>query len=356
MGSSFVTNISLTVILAAAQPPGAGFGFLIIFPQADCDLDGDRVRTYTSPAEAQADEDAGFLSTEAVTAVTKAFSQSPPPAAVKIGNIDLVGSETYAAAITAIQAVDDDWVGLAIASRDVADIEAVGVACEALDKIFIAQANTAGILTGTFPTGLADIVGLDHTALVYNLADSDWSDVAWLGKVLAFDPDEKSAPWDCPLKGVTDYSATISSTEKGFALGHNVNLILPYTATAPTYVGPGVVMSGKPIYEVLTAIWMKIRMRERLANMVVRFTSAGDKIPLTLAGQYAVKSELDAVLQIAVNAGHIVAGQYVIEPQTLSDSDYETRTMRFRIRAQIQGSAYLFDVTVNLDRSAVVTA
>lgn len=355
MGSSFIANIALTLILEAGQPAGAGFGFVIIFPKADCSLNGDRIRTYTSPAEAQADETAGYISAEALEAITLGFGQSPPPRAIKIANIDLVGSETYAQALTAIQAVDDDWVGVAIASRDVSDIEAVGVACEALDKIFVAQANTAGILTSTFPTGLTDIVGLDHTALVYDLADADWADAIWLANRLAFSPDEKSAPWEAPLKGTTDYSATINSTEKGYALGHNVNLILPYGA-APTFVGPGVVMSGKPIYEVLTAIWMKIRMRERLAAMVIRYTSAGDKIPLTPAGQYAVKSELDAVLQTAVAAGHIVTGQYVIEPQTLSDSDKSTRTMRFRIRAQIQGSAYLFDVTVNLGRSAVVTA
>jgi hypothetical protein len=359
MGATNLANIAITIILAATNAPGAGFGMLMIFPLADCDLDGDRVRTYASVAEAQADEDDGFLSSDAVAAITVAFSQSPPPISVKIANIDLVGLETYAAALTAIQAVDDDWFAVGISSRVAADLSAMATACEALDKLFVGQANTAGILTGSFPAGLSALVGKDHTALIYDLADADWADAAWMGAKLAFNPDDQSVDWAGALKGTTDYSDTITTTERNYAIANNANLILPYSASQPFWIDPGVVMSGKPVYEILTAIWLKIRLRERIADLVARYSSLGWKIPLNATGQQAIKGEIDAQFAIAQanpNARHITAGQYVCEPQAITAGDITARKLRFKVRAQIEGSARLFDVTVNLGREAVVTA
>lgn len=344
------SNISITISLAAAPVPEAGFGnVVVIFPKATNSLNGERVVTYTNTDDAQSDVTAGYLSSSAYDAAVAAFSQSPRPEKIKIANIDLVSLETYPEAITAILTADSDIYGICIASRDEADIAAVIADVEARRMRFVAQISGADPLAGTIPATLADYETARRTSFSYHDTDTEWSDVGWLAGVLAFDPDTVSAPWDRPVGGVSALATGLTEAQRDNLIAINVNVGLPYGGET-FYMDPGVSGSGHPAYEVLTADWFYVRLREAVARLRTEASARGEKIPVSVAGQTLALAEVHALMDQGESAGHFLAGQRVVTAETITAADRAAGQFRITGSHVNATNGRLFDYTLAFTR------
>lgn len=355
MGANHNPNISVSVSLAAAPLIGQSFGKVLgLFPLATNDLGGLRVKEYASVAEAQADQTAGDLSAAAVAAITAMFSNSPRPATVKIGNVDLVGLEDYAEGLAAVRNVDDDFYAVFIAPRTDAEIVLVAEAVEAMNKIFFFQSNDSSLLDAGLPAGLADVDGLERTVGLYHDSDTPWLDASYAAKGLVYDPDILSSTWNTDVNGVVAYTAPgITTTQRNAAIDNNINLMLPF-GSEPFWVDPGVNMNGRAIYEIVTADWAYFRTQEAVTRLVLKEAARGRKIPLTAKGQSQVKSAIETVAQLGEQAQHFVPGQTRVTAYPLTQADLDERKMRFLFEAQVLGSARLISIGLVFSRDAII--
>ena len=348
-------NISITVNLSAVPAQEAGFGtVLLMVPLAQNSLNGVRSVRYTSYAEALAAQTAGYISSGTLAAINVAFAQRPAPADILVGRVDLAGSpaETYATALPLIIAHDGNFYGICTTTRTGADVEALALVVETYDKLYVSQSSDADWLTSGYPSAFTDLEDLENSATVYHTTSTEWADVAWLAGALAWDPDVQSIPWDRPVKGVAAYTSDLTSAQKAFAKANNANPMLAYGGAA-AFIDPGTNHAGRPVSDLLTSHWLKIRLRERLAALKVRESTAGRKIPMTKAGQMQVMGELTALFAQGVQAGHFVEGQTEVTPLTITSSDLTAQRFRFSARAQLLSSGRVFQFTINVGTDAL---
>lgn len=354
MSASHVSNISINLSLDPAPLARAGFGnVLLLVALASNSLDGDPVRTYSRVEDAEADQTAGFVSASTLEAVRTALSQRPKPAKFKVASVDLVGGTTYPQALTAVQTVDDDFYGVAIDARTDAEIVAMSQAVEAKSKLFACQSDEAELLTAGLPAALSDLGTRERTLICYHSADAEWMDVGLLANRLVYSPDTRSAPWDAPLKGVAAYSGSITTGQRDAAQANHVNLGLPYGGE-PFFVDAGVNAVGRAVHEIVTADWFETRLRERVAVEKVRHSARGDKIQVSRVGQAKILAIVEGLFEEGVAAGHFLAGQTVVEAIPISSDDLDLGRLRFEGRAQVAGSARLFEFNLNFTRQPVV--
>lgn len=346
-------NITINITLDAAPAESAGFGtLLILLDKATNDLDGATVVEFATVAEAEALAlTAGALSADGVAAVTAALAQTPKPASVKVGWIDLTGLETYSAAIARINAYDPDWYALAIDSGSDASILAAAAAIASYRKIGVFQSNEAGFLTGTYPGALAALATNDRAVVVYHDDDGIWADAAYAASRLVFDPDVISAAWDGPVAGVTP-NASITTTQRNYAIGNDVNIGLPYGGSA-FYVDPGVTATGRAVYEVVTADWFHARVEAAIAAAKAAHAARGAKFTIDAVGQAKIVAIVEGLFAQGVGAGHFAPGGTEITAAAITSADLAAFRMRFTGRAQIATSARIFTFDLNFSRDAL---
>ena len=349
-------DITVNVTMDSAAPQVAGFGALmLVVAKATNSLITARTMTFTATSDVTAAKTAGYISAATQALLNACFAQSPPPATVKAGNIDLVGLETYPAAIAAIQAVDDDWYVLAIASRVSADIVAAAGFIESLEKLFAFQSGDSSWLDSGVPAGFSTIVTYERSIGYYHDTSTEALAEGAAANRLVYDPDSDSAPWNgYDVGGVAVYATGLTSTQRGFGIGNYINLSLPFGG-GTMVIDPGVNIKGRPVYEVLTRDWFAARLRERISALIVNRGNAGLKMPMTPAGQALVLSVVKGLLSEGQAAGHFVPGASGVfaQAETITTTDYSLRRLRFSGWAQYATSARLFTFTVNLGRDAL---
>lgn len=348
-GATHDVNISISISLDSVPTPQTGFGtVLLAVPLAANSLDGDRVRTYNALSDATADRTAGYISAATLATVTSMFAQSPPPSTVKVAYVDLVGSETYATAIAAIDLVDNDWYCYAIQPRTDAEIVAAAAIIEAQRRIFVLQTDDGSWLNSGIPSGLSAIATYERSIPFYHDADTAAFAEATAANRLVYDPDTISAPWNAmPIAGVAAYTTALTSTQRTDAIANNCNVACPYGGES-FVVDPGVNIKGRPVYEIISADWLYARILEDIADTVVSRAASGQKIPMTPIGQALLVNRIKGVLDRGVQAGHFVAvdaGAY-----TITTSDITARQFRLWARGQFAVSGRLFSISINLGR------
>jgi hypothetical protein len=357
--ADWANTISISIVLGPSPPSRQGFGtaLLIVDQDAGNSLNGQRVMSFASYEEAETANTAGYISATTLDFLAAAFSQQPTPAAVKVGYHDSGLPETLAAALTAIRAYDDDWYGLAIYSRADADIVAIANAVEALagEKFFVAQTDDASMLDAGLPAGLTTLTGKEYTALKYHSSDAQPSDLAWLVSRLVWDPDSKSAPWEGQVRDVTALATSLTTAQRDFVVANNANLGLPFSS-APYYVSPGQNMAGRAIYEIISAAWLRARIREDIAYEKLKHTNRGEKIIVDSTGQAKILGIIGVWLQQGEAVGHFVRGQTRVTGETITSADILARRLRFKVEAQIAADARLFNVTIYLQADALQQA
>jgi len=352
MAANHNDTITITILLDAAPLVAAGFGnVLLLVDLATNSLNGSRVVTYASAAEASADQAAGYISAGTLAAVNVAFSQRPQPTRFKVGYVDIVGGESYSDGLSSVESLDADFYGICINSRSDADILSVSAAAEAMNRVFMFQSADSDWLTaGGLPPALTALDSRDRSVGIWHDTASEWSDVAWIVNRLAFDPDVISATWNAAPKSVTAYSTNLTQAQKDFADVNNINLGLEF-GPETFYIDAGGTMTGRPVYEIETADWFETRLQEAVITQKVNYAARGEKIQVAAPGQALLKSLIDSQFDIGVAAGHFVDGQTESTMLEITAADLAAQRIRGSGRAQIAVDGRIFDFTFNFGRT-----
>ncbi len=358
MPANHLDNIQITIILGAVPSSQIGFHPLLMVDEGAGanTLNGARVVSYTELAGATADETAGFIEAATLEAVRVAFAQRPPPKTVKVGRVDTVGAESYPDAFALIKAADPDFYGVAMDDRTDAIILLMSAAIEAESpgKIMVFQSDDADWLTSGLPAALTALDTRERSIVAFHTSDVQWADWGWTANRLAFNPDERSVPWDAEVKEVLALSPLPTDAQKAFLDTNNANHGLPY-GTANYFVDPGTNQNTRPIYEVMTADWYEIRLQARIADLKVAASARGEKIPIDASGQALILAEINAQFNIGVAAGHFVDGQTVAVAEDITAADITAQRLRFTGQVQSAASARLFQFTFNFSTSPIPT-
>ncbi len=342
------SNIQISIALDAATAALFGFTPMHVAEIAILTVP-ERVRAYASAKEVDAD---GDISTTAKDALKAHFAQTKRPGLVKLGVKD--AAETWVEALTAIETVDDNWYGLTCDTRLSADIALISGWVEARTKIFVAQSSEADWLAAgtTLPTGLTGLATSERTAVLFHDTNTEPADCAWLANRLVFNPDTFSAPWDAAIQGVAPYASGITTGQRLAAMSKNCNLMLPYGG-ALTFIDAGVNLTGRPIYEVVSADWFKIRLEAKIAQAKINASARGEKIPLGAQGVSILRPLVESQFSEGEAAGHFVPGQTLVDFISPTAADIAAQRIRATGRAQLSVGARIFEFDFNFQRTAV---
>jgi len=198
---------------------------------------------------------------------------------------------------------NNDWYGLAIHSRLVADIE------EASDwvqgqgtsnpKLFFAQNASADILNPALSTDICSVLTAKsafRTAVMYHADDAEYADCAWMGGQLPNDPG--SITWAYKSLSLVTVD-TFAAGEKAAAHAKNCN-------TYDTVAAVNITEEGKVCdspFEWLDVIrgvdWIQVNMTVDLFTLLVNLP----KIAFDSKGIGAIKGTIQNTLLIAQNMG-----------------------------------------------------
>ena len=146
--------VNVTITKATAVPSLPSFNTILIAAEFLAALPVvpftalERVRVYTSLASISTDFGAGHVITLMATGI---FSQSPSVQTVYIGRkkTGADGTETWSAALTAMNLYNSGWYGIITPDRVLANQEAIAVWVEANQKFYLADTSDANMLSGT---------------------------------------------------------------------------------------------------------------------------------------------------------------------------------------------------------------
>lgn len=255
-------------------------------------------KTYSSKNEVEADFG---LSSEVFLAAQAAFDQDPRIDNLKVARKD--AAETVTVIFNRVQNEDPDWGILIELGHVQADIEALAALVETVDKIYIVASDQAGIKDGGSTTDIAAVLQTSvfkNTAVLYNLlADTEFPDAAWAGKVAALG-DPGTATWaDKFLQNITP--TTLTDTERTDVLAKNASV---YETTAGiNHTFEGKVASGTFIDLRRGAFFIRARIAEDVFQAKVNT----NKIPYTQGGISIIETVIRGRLQLFVNSGLIAA-------------------------------------------------
>ena len=179
--------IDVQITRETKVPSQKGFGTPLAVGDSDRFTAGERIRTYASIEEVEADFTAGDIEIELARDL---FSQEIRPPQIKIGQLEAADSGNYVTALTAIQAIDDDWYGLVTETRAEADILAIAAFIQARIKIYFATTSDSAVKDNTAGNVLEDLVagGFFRTMLWYSEDTDNHLAAAIAGKQLPKDP------------------------------------------------------------------------------------------------------------------------------------------------------------------------
>jgi hypothetical protein len=159
----------------------------------------------------------------------------------------------------------------------------------------------------------SDLFNLNYTrtALIYDPDDAVYLDGAWMSRCLSADLDQKKNIWAFKrLNGVsgtnlTDAQVTaIRNTNTNYFSPAQMSSGVTVTAfTAQGWTPSGDAAAGRRIDKTITLDWLKARLEEALADVILRETHG---IPYTDAGFNRFATAAERVLSLGIAAGHLI--------------------------------------------------
>lgn len=354
------SNVSVAISLNANPTPGATFGIpLRMVPLATNSLDSDVVRQYNANSKDAADDlTAGFISSTTKTAIDRAFSQvaRPQPSAVKIGSVDLVGGDAYAASgIAAIQAVDDAWYGLCMEPRSDTEILALAAAVEATgNKLLAIQANNADLASGAISAStLAALAAYERTIINWHDTDTEDQDFCGLAAGLSYTPDQRSAPWTMTVGGVAAHATPLTSGQRSQLLANNCNIIGTFGGTV-NWIDGGKNAAGREIRHIITHDWLGDTIERRTIDTAVSLSNEGRVFPVSREGQAIMASIVKGAYLEGAAAGHFKINQYVPIYPAITAANIAAQTVPFEARITLVVGGRLFSYNLSLTTSDVI--
>lgn len=256
-----------------------------------------------------------------------------------VASSNLVGvntaTETWPAALVAVDAENDVWYALTAETQVAAEQEALSDTIQAMDKIYgLSSADTVAPTTGVTDVGYKlNAKNAGRTFGVYSAtAATEFPAAAWMGSQLAVTPG--SNDWDFKrANGVT--RSILSSTQIVNLRNKSWNFFRRKGGV--DVFQDGNMFDGKPIDIQISKDWLKARLQEGIYFRIINSL----KIPMTDPGLLIVENEIRSVLTLAESNGMIDSGWTVQTPPVLS-IPATLRAQRaagvFVIRARLAGA------------------
>lgn len=272
------------------------------------------------------------------TTLTLAVTTPGNPWSVK-ASVNLVGvntaTETWPAALLAVDAENDIWYCLTADTQVTAEQLALSDLINSMDKIYgLSSADVVAPTTGTTDIGaVLNAKSASRTFGVYSATSTtEYPAVAWIGSQLAVTPG--SNDWDFKrASGVTRSILTPTQITNLRAKSWNFYR----TKGGVNVFQDGNMFDKKPIDVQIGKDWLKARFQEGIYFRIINSL----KIPMTDSGLLIVENEIRAVLSLAESNGLIDSGWKVTTPPVLS-IPANLRAQRaagvFVIQARVQGS------------------
>ena len=293
--------VNVVIRLATSSITRAGFGTLNVVGTTQ--RFAGRIQQYNDMDGVDDD----FLETDPeYLAANSFFSQNPSPTVVKISRWNST-AETLPVALAAIVDEDDDWYGLMMTNRVLANQQALAVWAESRTKIAGVASDdinipnlTVALDTATSIAGILHAASYLRTWVLYSAqadgtGDDTFPDAAWYGKMLTYNLDIETATWalKTPLTGIT--ADVLTSTQRTNILAKDANMYHAFGGTPITWEGT---VAGNEYIDTITGRdWLQIRMQEDIFQAL---TSSG-KIPFTNKGIDVIGSQIRKRLKIGQN-------------------------------------------------------
>jgi len=345
-------TITVTVNLDPAPATQQGFSNILLLVDEASNPLASRVTTFTSYPEAVTAQAAGAISSGTLSLLQTMFSQAPRLARVKVGKVDTAGGETWAQGYAACIAADADVYGVCMATRTAADVVAVSNAIEAEDlRRLFAQSSDADWLTAGVPAAYSAIVDNERTALFFHDTGGEFLAEGYAAAYLVWDPDAQSATSALQVRGIAAPSTAITQAQAALAVANHIN-VPGSLGVVSTFIEDGEAVTGRRLYELTSADWLRVRAQEDLANLRVERSAFGLKLPASLEGAELVLARMRRRGQQGVAVGHFDAFEARLT-DTVTDADRAADRLRVTAVAQIRGDAINFDINLNLSRDPI---
>ena len=252
-------------------------------------------RKYSSTKEML---DEGFITTDfAYIAAQRIFRQEPTVREIVVGRIATsTSSIDYPREVAALQAANSDWFFLIADAEDAADKIAIAKYVEDETMVYVYSTNDVNVLDQSDKTSVASQLQELGLLQTFGMFTRDASviapEAAWVGR-FASDVIGSNTWIHKPLASLIADGFT--RTEITTLKNKNVHF---YTKVGKddSIEGSASVAGGEKISVILGVIWIKVRMAERLWNLL--YTK--DRINYTNAGVELFKAEVVTVLSEAV--------------------------------------------------------
>jgi hypothetical protein len=250
-------------------------------------------------------------------------------------------TETWPAALVAVDAENDVWYALTAETQVAAEQEALSDTIQAMDKIYgLSSADAVAPTTGMTDVGYKlNAKSAGRTFGVYSAtAATEFPAVAWIGSQLAVTPG--SNDWDFKRAvGVT--RSILSSTQIVNLRAKSWNF---YRRKGGVDVfQDGNMFDGKPIDIQISKDWLKARLQEGIYFRIINSL----KITMTDPGLLIVENEIRSVLSLAQSNGMLDAG-WTVQTPPVSSIPETLRAQRaagvFVIRARLAGAIRSVDI------------
>lgn len=298
--------VDIQIALEAETVSREGFGTLLFITEDATEAAGAVTGPFSSLAEV---DDVYASGTEPRKFAAAAFAQGAGFSALVVYHKADDLTETWVDAISNAVDAPLSWYGLAVETREAADILAVAAEVEARGKLFIAATNDADILDPQESGDLASTLlgqSLSRTAVLYHSdAVTTYPEAAWFGRMLPTDPGTQN--W--AYKSLATISPdSFTGAQRGALRSKRCNYYEVVAGNPVTFAG---YTSELGVYlDIVRGLdWLRVRMQE---DFIAR--QVANPIPYRSPGPEIIESIVRSRLSIAANRGIITEAFSVFVP------------------------------------------
>ena len=252
-------------------------------------------REYTSTTDMISD---GFLTTEyAYVAAQRIFSQNPQVRSIVVGKIATELGVDYVAEVTKLQAANNNWFFLLTDATDDVDKLAIAEYIETQEAVYVLSDNKPATLLAETVNDIFTQIADKSLVHTFGMVTKDATVIApeagWVGRFAS--AIIGSNTWI--HKSIATLAAeSFSRTEMSVLKSKNAHF---YTLVGqdPSIEGNASAIGGEKIHVILGAIWLKVRLAERIWNVL--YTKG--RLNYTNSSIEVFKAEIVSVLNEAVS-------------------------------------------------------
>ena len=252
-------------------------------------------REYTSTTDMISD---GFLTTDyAYVAAQRIFSQNPQVRSIVVGKIATALGVDYVEEVTKLQAANNNWFFLLTDATDDADKLAIAEYIETQEAVYVLSDNKPATLLAETDNDIFTQIAAKSLVHTFGMVTKDATVIApeagWVGRFAS--AIIGSNTWI--HKSIATLAAeSFSRTEMSVLKSKNAHF---YTLVGqdPSIEGNANAIGGEKIHVILGAIWLKVRLAERIWNVL--YTKG--RLNYTNSSIEVFKAEIVSVLNEAVS-------------------------------------------------------